>query len=150
MSLLLSASLPSLRAKRDRRTWSPTALRVLLLVGCLASVAAAAWLGQPEGYLRADYELAVLLRGMAGIKACIAIAAVSVMFWRLGYAVPAPIATTYLISTWLMGGAAMLVWQLSFIPLAAVVFHVGEFAVLFAAWHDFQAGAQRSKMRSDA
>ncbi len=39
----------------------------------------------------------------------------------------------------------MLVWQLSFIPLAALTFHAGEFTLLFVAWCDGQSGARLLK-----
>ena len=43
-------------------------------------------------------------------------------------------------------GATMLVWQLTFIPLAAVFFHAGEFLLLLVAWRDFQSGAVTNEL----
>lgn len=137
-TLLLSLSL-----NQYNSAWSPGALRMLLLAGCLASVAVAAWLGEPSAYLRADRELAFLLRGMAAIKACIVMAAVGVLLWRFGRAVAQRTAVAYLVGSCLIAGATTFVWQLSFIPLAALVFHFGEFMLLFVAWRDHQAETQQ-------
>ena len=61
MSLLAvhPESLFSSRLPQHKGAWSPSKLRVLLVVGCLASVAAAGWLGQPSAYLRANPEAAM-------------------------------------------------------------------------------------------
>ena len=37
---------------------------------------------------------------------------------------------------WATAGASMLIWQLEFIPIAAVAFHLGELTLLVAAWRD--------------
>lgn len=112
------------------------ALRALLLCGCLATVAMAAWIGRPEAYLAADADLARLLRGMALIKGFLALAAVAVLLWRFGHPLSQRMAAAYLVGAWLAAGASMLVWQLTFIPLAALVFHIGEITMLLTAWRD--------------
>ena len=143
ISVAHSTSPRSLRFAQLNATWSPSTLQSLLLAGNIASVAVAAWFGEPSTYLRADPELAFLLRGMAAIKACIVLAAIGVVFWRLGQAVPKRTASAYLVGSWLLAGATTLVWQLSFIPLAALVFHAAEFLLLFVAWRDREAKMQR-------
>ena len=65
--------------------------------------------------------------------------------WRFGSPVLQRPAVAYLIGAWLTAGAAMLVWQLSFIPLAALTFHAGEFTLLFVGWCDGQSGARLLK-----
>ena len=142
ISVADSASPRSLRSAQLNATWSPSTLQSLLLAGSIASVAAA-WLGEPSAYLRADPELAFLLQGMAAIKACIVLAAIGVVFWRLGQAVPQRTASAYLVGSWLLAGATTLVWQLSFIPLAALVFHAAGFSLMFVAWRDREAKMQR-------
>ena len=137
------ASPRSLRSAQLNANWSPSTLQSLLLTGSIASVAVAAWLGEPSAYLRTDPELAFLLRGMAAIKACIVLAAIGLVFWRLGQAVPKRTVCAYLVGSWLLAGATTLVWQLSFIPLAALVFHAAEFFLLFVAWRDREAKMQR-------
>ncbi len=140
LALSLSAANPAptfaVPSRRTPAHDSPAARRAILLIGCFASVAAAAWLGEPAAMVRADPELAYLLRGMAAIKAAIVLAAVGVLLWRLGRPLPQRIAAAYAVGAWLIAGSSMLIWQLSLIPLAAVAFHVGEFTLLFAAWRD--------------
>ena len=79
---------------------------------------------------------------MAAIKAVIVLAAAAVLFWRFGHPVLQRTAAAYLVGAWLSAGATMLVWQLSFIPLAAVTFHASEFTLLFVAWRDHPSKAQ--------
>jgi hypothetical protein len=50
--------------------------------------------------------------------------------------------SAYLVGAWLSAGATTLVWQLSFIPLAALTFHASEFTLLLVAWRDHQSKAQ--------
>jgi hypothetical protein len=128
---------------------SPLALRLGLLLGCAVSVLLAAWLAAPASALRADPELVFLLRGMALIKAALVLAAVGVLCWRFGQPVLPRVAGAYLAGAWLTAGATMLVWQLSLIPLAALVFHVGEFMLLWVAWRDHaEARTELSVRRS--
>lgn len=140
MSVAAISYAPALAQKRKSLGFasSSAGLRFLLFAGCLASVVLAAWAGEPARYLRADPELAFLLRGMAAIKAVIVLAALGVLSWRFGHTVSQRMAAGYLMGAWLTAGATVLVWQLSFIPLAALVFHAGEFTLLFVAWRDHQ------------
>lgn len=112
-------------------------LRAALLLGCLAAVTLAAWVGNPAAHLQSDLELAQLLRGMAIIKAGIVIAAAGLLLWRFRRPVPVLLAWVYLLGGWLIAGASMMIWQLTLIPLAALAFHVGELAMLVAAWRDW-------------
>lgn len=114
----------------------PMALRTLLLSGCVASVAAAAWIGSPENYLQADLELGRLLRGMAAIKASFVMATIGILLWRFGWPVSMPLASVYLAGAATIAGSSMLIWQLTHIPLAAMAFHVGGLALLVATWQD--------------
>jgi hypothetical protein len=136
VSALQPAFAPHPQAQPAGLAASPAALRALLCAGCLAAVAAAAWLGQPAATLQADPELARLLRGMALIKAALVLAAVALLLWRFGRPLRRPAAIAYLAGAWLAAGASMLVWQLSFIPLAAPVFHAGELTLLVTAWRE--------------
>jgi hypothetical protein len=113
-----------------------TVLRVLLLGGCLASIALAAWVGRAEAYPASDADLARLLRGMALIKGFLALAAVAVLLWRFGHPLSQRMAAAYLVGAWLATGASMMVWQLTLIPLAALTFHLGEITMLLTAWRD--------------
>jgi hypothetical protein len=116
----------------------------LLSLGCAGSVAVsmavAASLGGPQVYLRADRELAALLRDMALIKAFIVMAAVGVLFWRFGHGIGRGLAVMYLVGACLLAGATTLIWDLTSIGLAALVFHVGGFMLLCAAFADHKSG----------
>jgi hypothetical protein len=105
-------------------------------LGCVGALAVAAWLGDPSGYLKADPALARLLRGMALIKGMIAIAAVGAVFWRLAWPVSRPVATTYLLSSWALAGSTALIWQLSYIVPAALLFHAAALSLLLAGWRE--------------
>lgn len=111
-------------------------LRALLVVGCAMALLIAAALGRPEVLQQADAELARLLRGMALIKGALLAAALAALWWRFGLALAPRLALVYLVGAWLMAAASMLVWQLTLIPAAAVVFHAGELGLLLAAWRD--------------
>lgn len=112
--------------------------RALLLAG-VAVAALAGWvLGDPAPRLAADPELATLLRGMAGIKALLLLGAVALLAWRLGKPVAAPFVAIYLGGAAAMAFATALIWQLTALPLAAVVFHAAEIGVLVAAWRDLR------------
>jgi hypothetical protein len=100
------------------------------------AVGIAAWLGDPSGYLHADPALARLLRGMALIKGMIALAAVSAVFWRLTWSVSKPVAASYLIASWAITGSTMLIWQLSYIVPAALLFHAAALSLLLVSWRE--------------
>ncbi len=111
-------------------------LRSGLVLGCAVAIGIAAWLGDPSGYLQADPALARLLRGMAVIKGMIAIAAVGAVFWRLGWRVSRAGAAAYLVASWALTGSTMIIWQLSFIVPAALVFHAAALSMLLISWRE--------------
>ena len=111
-------------------------LGTVLVPGCAAVAAVTAVIGEPSPLLLADPELAVLLRGMAIIKGAILVVAVALLLWRFGRPVSQPAAAAYALGTWLAVGATVLIWQLTFIPTAAVLFHLGELAVLVTAFRE--------------
>jgi hypothetical protein len=124
---------------RSASTAASTAVSLLrggLVLGCTSAIGIAAWLGDPSGYLLADPALARLLRGMALIKGMIAIAAVGAVFWRLAWPVSKIGAATYLISSWVLAGSTMLVWQLSYIVPAALLFHAAALSLLLISWRE--------------
>jgi hypothetical protein len=114
----------------------PLALRATLIVCCAAAVFAAVALAHPDAGLAADAELAFLLRGMAVLKATMVLAAITLLVWRFGLPVARRTAVVYVLGVAALTGASVLIWRLSSIPMAALVFHVAGFAVLLAAWRD--------------
>jgi hypothetical protein len=111
-------------------------LRGGLIAGCATAIGIAAWMGDPGACLQADPALGRLLRGMAMIKGLMALAAVSVVLWRFGWRVSRGAATTYLIACWALAAATTLIWQLSYILPAALLFHVAAISMLWAGWRE--------------
>lgn len=118
------------------RARAAVTLRSLLVAGCVSAAVGAFAAGDPEVYQNADPELARLLRAMALIKGSLVLGAIAALVWRFGWAVSSGLAAGYLISAWIVVGATMLIWQLSFIGAAAILFHCAEFLLLALAWHD--------------
>lgn len=118
-------------------------MRLALLVGCVATVCVAGWYGDPAAGLKADPELAQMLRGMALIKAAMVLAAVALLGWRFGHPISRRQAAVYLAGGWLAAGATMLIWQLTRIPAAGVAFDLAEFGFLLMAWRDWQDAPAR-------
>ena len=120
----------------ERRAASAGRLRGLLVIGCIAAVAVAGSIGDPTSTLQTDRELAFLLRGMAVLKALMVLAAAAVLLWRFAHPLSTRLAAAYIAGTAVLAGASMLIWQLSFIALSALGFHMAAFVLLVAAWHD--------------
>jgi hypothetical protein len=58
------------------------------------------------------------------------------VFWRFGWSISKPAALTYIVGSGVLAGSTMLIWQLSFIPLAAVLFHAAGLCMLVVCWRD--------------
>lgn len=108
----------------------------VLVAGCAIAAAAGLSLGDAAPVLERDAELGALLRGMALIKAVLVIAAAALIVWRLRQPVSTAVALAYLAGAWAMSLATGLIWQLTLIPAAALLFHAGEIGLLLLAWRD--------------
>ena len=95
-------------------------------------------MGDPDVLRAADPELAFLLRGMALVKGALVLAGLGVLWWRFQWPLSTGTAVGYLSGAWLASGAAVMIWQLTFIAQAALLFHVGEIALLVLAWGDYR------------
>jgi hypothetical protein len=132
------AAVPARFPESASIVFGPRGRRSLLLAGC-ALAALVAWVaGDPSSLKAADPELAFLLRGMALIKGAIVAAGLAVLWWRFGWPLSLGTAAGYLAGAWLATGAAMMIWQLTLIAQAALLFHVGEIALLVLAWRDYR------------
>lgn len=116
--------------------WRPATLRALLIAGCALAVGVAAWAGDPSAYLHADPALARVLRCMALIKGLIALAAVGAVLWRLKWPISAGKYLAYMLGSCVIVGATMLVWQLTAIVSAAVLFHAAALGMLLLGWRE--------------
>jgi hypothetical protein len=111
-------------------------LRCGLVLGCAIAIGIAARLGHPAAYLNADPALARLLRAMALIKGMIALAIVCAVFWRMAWPVAKRAGAAYLVGSWAIVGSTMLIWQLSYIVPAAVLFHAAALSLLWVGWRE--------------
>lgn len=109
---------------------------VLLVTGTALAIGAGALFGNPAEYLARDADLGRLLRGMALIKGLFVVLALGALSWRFKSPIGLPLALAYSAAVSLSAGASMLIWQLSAIGSAAVLFHTGEIALLLLAWRD--------------
>jgi hypothetical protein len=138
----MSAVFPSLPARPVLQPAAPRSLpliqpslllRLVLVAGLFVVIAAAAGLANSSAYSVAEPELGLLLRGMALIKAGMALVALALTHWRFGQPVSSAAALGYLLGVWALVGATVLIWYLSFIPAAAALFHLGLFGLLVVA-----------------
>jgi hypothetical protein len=131
-----SAHLPTLAAARPvTMSW-----RATLLVAVVAA-AGAAWLATTPAAVAqatqsADGELVMLLRFMAAVKASMALAALAVTFWRLGYPASPLLSLAYVGSVALMCAAPVLIWQLADVAIGAALFHAGLGLLVVALFAD--------------
>ncbi len=110
--------------------------RLALVVGMLAIAGAVAVTTNAPPVASADASFVRMMRVMAMIKALLVVAAAAVLWWRLARPVTAFFAAGYLLGAWFMVAATVLIWQLSSIGAAAVLFHTGELSLLLLAWRD--------------
>jgi hypothetical protein len=111
-------------------------LRTLLVAGCVLSVCVALCYGDPAGYLQSDPALARLLRGMALIKGAIGMAAIALVLWRYGWPISRAAAVSYALGCAVLAGCSALIWQLTWIAPAAVLFHAGLIGMLILGWRE--------------
>jgi hypothetical protein len=118
--------------------------RASLLLGCAAAVVLSLAIAQAVPAPAADVELALLqlMRGMAAIKAALALIALAAVWWRLGRPLSCRLAAAYIAGTCVLAAAPALIWQMAWVPATAFVFHVAEIGLLVVAWRD---GAARRR-----
>jgi hypothetical protein len=114
----------------------PVQLRAFLVVASALSIGLAAWFGDPSAYLNADPALARLLRAMAMIKGLIVTGALGAVLWRFGLPISKPAAIGYAAGACVLAGSTMLIWRLTLIPLAAILFHSAALSMLIMGWRE--------------
>lgn len=127
-----------------QRAASPLLLRASLTVAVVLAVALAQLLAQGEAAARAaaaDPELTHLLRGMAVLKAGLALGAVCLVAWRLGYPASARLAAGLIAAAALMAAGPVLIWHVAPVGAAALLFHAGMGLLLVLCLID-RPGAQ--------
>jgi hypothetical protein len=83
-----------------------------------------------------DPQLAVLLRFMALMKLAGGLGAAALVHWRLTRAVSPGVAGLYIGAVGSMTIAPGLIWSLTDIAVAALIFHAGLLVFLVTAWRD--------------
>lgn len=111
--------------------------RRALLVGLVLVAVALAWsLARPQPALVADPALARLLRGMAVLKAVIAVVALALAWWRAGRPIAPWRLCGYALGSAVLAAAAVIVWQLAVVAATSVVFHATLVALALLALGD--------------
>lgn len=116
----------------------PSRQRVLLVTVSLLLFAVPLLVFDLAAYWADDPELFRLLRGMGVLKIALAVAALAVVFWRLGGVVQPRLRAVYLGGVWALSLAAGMIWQLHWILPASGLFHGATIALLIAAWRDME------------
>lgn len=117
-------------------SWRPVACYAVAVLACVLAAAIAGALAIPTPHLVADTELAWLLRGMGLIKASLVVAGLGVLAVRLRWPLSGRLTLAYGLCLALLSAATVWIWQLSWIPLAAAVFHLAGLVLLVLAWRD--------------
>ncbi len=125
----------AVRSGANERASTVAVMRTALVVGTVAA-AVVAWFAAGSVAQAAELELVTLLRGMAVIKGLLAVSAAGVVWWRLGQPVSAPAAVAYIVCTWALFAATVLIWQLALILAAAVLFHAAAVVGLIVAMRE--------------
>ncbi len=145
----LNALVANSRGGRETPLSQPIMWRLGLIGSCLAATLTAWLAGDPTAYLQADPDLALVLRGMALIKAALVVAAMIVVLWRYAWPLPARLSTAYLLGVTMMTFSSMTIWQLSHLVGASVLFHLGIFLLLGSAYLDNAGLAVIARRGSD-
>lgn len=118
---------------------SPHLARAVLAAAVTLAIALAQLLGHGEAAVHAaaaDPELTWLLRGMAVLKSALALGAVGLVAWRLGYPASRGLAAGLIAAAALMAAGPVLIWHIAPVGAAAVLFHAGMALLLVLCWAD--------------
>ncbi len=85
---------------------------------------------------QAGPELTRLMRGMAAIKALMALAAGAGIFWRLGAPATLPWFAVYSLACGAMAAGPALIWNMEYLRTGALLLHGGLFAAVVLLWRD--------------
>jgi len=85
---------------------------------------------------QAGPELTRLMRGMAAIKALMALAAGAAIFWRLGAPATRPWFAAYSLVAAAMAAGPGLIWNMEYLRTGALLLHGGLFLAVVLLWRD--------------
>lgn len=115
---------------------TPRSSRTILLIVVAASIAISVHSTTPEAAAGAGADLTNLLRFMAALKGAMALAAFSVVLWRLGEPVTSGRLGVYAIVSGLMAAGPPLIWGIDRVGLGALLLHGGLLASVVLLWRD--------------
>jgi hypothetical protein len=125
---------------------SPTVVRTIFLVAVAAALTAGFLANNPTAAALAVQHdgaaLTRLMRFMALIKAGMALAAASAVFWRLGVPARWPWLVAYGLSGVAMAAGPGLIWGMVHVGLGALLLHGGLLATIFLLWRDKAVGTR--------
>lgn len=115
----------------------PGRTRQALVAGSAVLLAAPLLLVAPAAHWAGDADLLLLMRGMAGIKSALALSALGLVAWRLGQPeLYGARIVSYVGGVWALCLATGLIWQLTAIVPASMLFHAATITLLVTAWRD--------------
>ena len=114
----------------------PTLWQAALPPVAILAVVAVVALSDPARLLAADPELARVLRFMAAVKGGVALVALTLLGLRLGGPVAPARAIGYLLAGAGLAAAPTLIWQLTWIGSAAILFYASMSVLVMLGWRD--------------
>jgi hypothetical protein len=134
-------STPSVPDSTRSRPWIALLYAAALVAGGTGIAVAAT----VEPSASSEWQLALLLRFMAVLKAAMVLGAVGLTHWRLRQPIGDALFAGYVTCLSLMLVAPGLIWSLQHIALGAALFHAGLLGFLLLAWRDDATGKLLSR-----
>ncbi|MBB1090339.1 hypothetical protein HUU61_03460 [Rhodopseudomonas palustris] len=134
-----ASALPT-SAAATHRVHGSAPRRAIALLAAVSAIAIALLVSSPDATTRAvassDAELVMLLRFMAAVKALLALVALGVSVWRLGFPASPALKVAYTLAPALMCAAPVVIWQMADVAFGAGLFHAGFVLLLLALYAD--------------
>jgi hypothetical protein len=112
------------------------ARRGVMLAAIAAGLVGGWWLTDHAAVAAAEPEYVRLMRGMAGIKAMAGLGVVAALWWRLKAAVGPVRLAAYALGCAAMAAGPVLIWDIGWIKLGALLLHAGLFGTVVVLWRD--------------
>ncbi len=119
-----------------KRLPNAAVLRGVLIAACALAGMAAYFAGSSGAASHADAELVFLLRGMALLKAAFVLFAAGVLWWRFGSPISLGLATGYILCAAAATGGTVLIWTMTQMGAASLLFHGALIAFLVLGLRD--------------
>jgi hypothetical protein len=122
---------------------------LVLVAAAALMVGLAPWdVASSHAAAQADRELAMLMRFMAALKGLMALAALALIGWRLGYDTSPRLNLGYLMTAALLVSGSGFIWRIDTVIEGAIAFHAGLGMLIALGCVD--AGAHAALGRSAA